>query len=146
MKRFVNGDEVELPVSDARVQGKGPLWEVFSGGTRNSCAAVRIGDSLLVSFRGRQFKIEKRSARRTAGSSVSSGEVCAPMPGAIVDLRCKVGDVVAKGAVLLVLEAMKTHQSLLAPFDGTITKLLVQVGTQVADGQLLVVVGADGPE
>jgi acetyl/propionyl-CoA carboxylase alpha subunit len=146
MNRFVNGDEMELSASEFLVQGKGPLWEVFSGGVRYSCATVRVGDALLVSYRGRQFKIEKKSSRRSAGSSVSSGEVRAPMPGAIVDLRCKLGDVVVKGAVLLVLEAMKTHQQLLAPIDGTITKLLVQVGTQVADGQVLVVVGVDGTE
>ena len=59
------------------------------------------------------------------------------MPGQIVDVRCKQGDTVAKGATILILEAMKTQQPFVAPFDGTVSELGVEVGAQVTEGQLL---------
>jgi 3-methylcrotonyl-CoA carboxylase alpha subunit len=59
------------------------------------------------------------------------------MPGLVVDIKVRVGDEVKKGDKLLVLEAMKTQQSVTAPFDGTVEAINVDVGDQVVEGILM---------
>ena len=43
----------------------------------------------------------------------------------------------ARGAPLIVLEAMKMEHTLTAPRDGVVAEVLVKVGDQVADGMVL---------
>jgi acetyl-CoA/propionyl-CoA carboxylase biotin carboxyl carrier protein len=80
--------------------------------------------------------------RRGAGAGAHDGEVRSPMPGAVIAVRAAAGDTVAKGDVLLVVEAMKMEHALAAPFDGEVTELPVRVGDQVVVDQLLVTVTA----
>ena len=68
------------------------------------------------------------------GSEVPSGGLTAPMPGSVVEIRCAVGDVVASGQVLVVLEAMKMEHHVHAPFAGTVTELPIAVGQQLDRG------------
>ena len=75
-----------------------------------------------------------------AATSSSSGfEVKATLPGAVFKVVSNVGQVVKKGDVLLVLEAMKMEIEIVAPQDGTVSAILVQQGDNVEDGQTLVV-------
>ena len=52
------------------------------------------------------------------------------------------GDTVAKGAPIVVLEAMKMEHALVAPFDGVVESVSVTVGEQVGEGVVLAVVKA----
>lgn len=61
------------------------------------------------------------------------------MPGSILDVRVKAGDVVKKGGVMLILEAMKMENEILAPQDGTVAQVLVSKGSSVNAGDALVV-------
>ena len=49
----------------------------------------------------------------------------APMPGNIMDVRVKVGDVVKSGDVLAILEAMKMENEIMAPRDGKVVAVNV---------------------
>ena len=49
------------------------------------------------------------------------GRLSAPMPGKIVAVLVAAGDVVRRGAPLVVLEAMKMEHTIAAPADGTVT-------------------------
>lgn len=140
MKRIVNGVEHEFAeqVPDT-IESFGTGWVVRNEHGRSTAAAVRVGDVVHVSYRGRQYTVEKPSRARAARQH-GNGEVHAPMPGLIVDVFVAVGDAVTKGQKLLVLEAMKTQQTYKAPFDGTIELLPVSAGDQVVDGALLVLV------
>jgi len=62
----------------------------------------------------------------------------APMPGLIVQLRVKVGDTVAAGAGLVVMEAMKMENELRAVAAGKVRAVHVTVGAAVEKGALLV--------
>lgn len=62
-----------------------------------------------------------------------------PMPGNIVDVRVKPGDVVKSGSVLLILEAMKMENEILAPRDGKVAAVNVSKGVTVNSGDVLVV-------
>jgi 3-methylcrotonyl-CoA carboxylase alpha subunit len=59
------------------------------------------------------------------------------MPGKVVALLARVGDVVKKGQPLAVMEAMKMEHTLAAPHDGTVAELLYAVGDQVGEGSEL---------
>lgn len=73
------------------------------------------------------------------GSTVGSGNnVLAPLPGQILEISAKEGDVVKAGQQLLVMEAMKMENVIQAPNDGTVGKFYVQVGQTVSESERLV--------
>jgi pyruvate carboxylase subunit B len=69
------------------------------------------------------------------------GAVTAPMQGMILKIKVKKGDKVAKGDVVLVLEAMKMENNVHASHDGTVQEILVREGSTVSAGDPLLVVG-----
>ncbi|MCY4728360.1 ATP-grasp domain-containing protein [Nocardioides sp. STR2] len=75
--------------------------------------------------------------------AVASGSLLAPMPGTVVAVKVAVGDAVAAGDVVLVLEAMKMQHTVTAPHDGTVTEINVEPGSQVASGEVLAVVAEE---
>jgi biotin carboxyl carrier protein len=64
------------------------------------------------------------------------------MPGTVLAVNVAVGDVVAKGAGLAVMEAMKMEIALSAPFDGVVAAVNARVGERVAEGVCVVRVEA----
>jgi len=139
---LVNGHENDLGHSIAVeiTSGQDRMYVTSATGTQ-SALAIRIGDKELVSYKGRQYVIEKPSRQRQS-HAIASGLVCAPMPGQIVEVCCAVGDTVSTGQRLLVLEAMKMQQSILSPFSGVVTELEIALGSQVVEGQTLVTLEA----
>ena len=83
------------------------------------------------------------SDEELAGSG-AAGELRAAMPGKVVKLLGKVGDVVKAGQSLLVIEAMKMENELRSPGAGRIAEIGVREGQTVEAGQLLVALTADG--
>jgi len=82
-----------------------------------------------------------RRRRGSAAVSTDTGSaVKAPMQATIVKLLVSDGDVVVKGDLLLVLEAMKMEQPLTAHRDGIVGSLVAVVGTTVSSGALLLTV------
>jgi glutaconyl-CoA/methylmalonyl-CoA decarboxylase subunit gamma len=69
--------------------------------------------------------------------------VVPPMPGKVVEVRVKDGDHVARGQVLLVLEAMKMRNEVQAPVAGTVTSVRVATGTNVRAREPLVLLRPD---
>ena len=73
---------------------------------------------------------------------VGAGEcVTAPMPGNILKVSVSVGDRVAEGQVLVILEAMKMENEIMAPCAGTVTQVLISKGATVDTGAAMVVIG-----
>ncbi|MFQ6392465.1 acetyl/propionyl/methylcrotonyl-CoA carboxylase subunit alpha [Nocardia sp. KC 131] len=73
---------------------------------------------------------------RGGNEHVGDAEILSPMPGSVIAVPVRTGDVVAAGAPVVVVEAMKMEHSLTAPIAGTV-ELLVEPGTQVRLGQPL---------
>ncbi len=72
-------------------------------------------------------------------SSTSGGEtVEAPMPGNILAVAVKAGDIVKKGQVLVVLEAMKMENEIVSTVDGKVSAVSVSKGQTVNAGDVLV--------
>jgi 3-methylcrotonyl-CoA carboxylase alpha subunit len=86
------------------------------------------------------------STRAAADDAVSDGALRSPMPGRVVKVAVRNGQSVARGTLLIVIEAMKMEHALLAPFDGAVEELRVAEGDQVAENLLLArVARSDGP-
>jgi propionyl-CoA carboxylase alpha chain len=75
---------------------------------------------------------------------VATGSLLAPMPGTVVSVAVAVGDEVAAGQPVLVLEAMKMQHTVSAPHAGVVAEIDVTAGTQVAAGSVLAVVTERG--
>lgn len=140
MRRFVNGDEAELHRSHSEVKRLGDRLMVRTPEGAFSAVVVVHDSSVHISFKGRQYRVEERRTPTLVATHAGSGELRAPMPGQIVDIRRSVGDSVRKGDTILVLEAMKTQQPFAAPFDGVVVDIFVKQGDQVNDGAVLAVV------
>ena len=61
--------------------------------------------------------------------------VAAPMQGVVMKIKVNVGDTVARGDVLGVLEAMKMENDIMTPYAGTVAKILVTAGQNVESEQ-----------
>jgi propionyl-CoA carboxylase alpha chain len=72
------------------------------------------------------------------GGTGVAGECRAPLPGAVTKVLVAVGDTVAEGDGLVVLEAMKMEHTLRADGAGTVSRVVTEPGQQVDVGDLLV--------
>jgi oxaloacetate decarboxylase alpha subunit/pyruvate carboxylase subunit B len=73
-------------------------------------------------------------------ADVGGTKLAAPMPGLIIRYLKNVGDKVAKGEAVVVLEAMKMENALVAPCDGEIKAIGFKSGDTVAKGAVLLVI------
>lgn len=77
-----------------------------------------------------------RTARPAGG-----GDLSAPMPASVVKVAVAIGDRVAAGDPVVVLEAMKMELTVRAPRDGVVTAIACRQGELVAPGRPLVELG-----
>jgi acetyl/propionyl-CoA carboxylase alpha subunit len=77
------------------------------------------------------------------GSDLEFGGLNAPMPGAVIDVRVVLGQFVASGETLVVMEAMKMEHVISAPHAGTVSAIFVTIGQQVDNGAVLLTLDAD---
>ncbi|WP_327684011.1 acetyl/propionyl/methylcrotonyl-CoA carboxylase subunit alpha [Streptomyces sp. NBC_00467] len=80
------------------------------------------------------------AASLSGAAHAGADTLAAPMPGTVTVVKVAVGDEVAAGQSLLVVEAMKMEHVISAPHAGIVTELDVTPGTTVAMDQLLAVV------
>ena len=67
----------------------------------------------------------------------------APMTGTITSVRVAQDQIVARGDVLAVLEAMKMEQQIIAPIAGKLTTVAVAPSQQVSARDILFVIEAE---
>jgi len=77
-------------------------------------------------------------APMAAAPAQAAGDEVAQMGGVVIQVDVKVGQVVAAGDRLLVLEAMKMKTHLTASRAGQVTRVLVAAGDAVEGGQPLI--------
>ncbi|MDF1566330.1 MAG: acetyl-CoA carboxylase biotin carboxyl carrier protein subunit [Deltaproteobacteria bacterium] len=104
-------------------------------------------EKMVVSVRGHRFPLEVLDERRLRMRAAGGGfevegrvELKAPMPGKVVKLLKAVGDEVAEGEGVIVVEAMKMENELKAPKAGTLSEIRVETGDTVDGGTLLLVI------
>jgi biotin carboxyl carrier protein len=73
------------------------------------------------------------------GLAAKVKEVKAPMPGLVLDIRVVPGQMVQKGDVLLILEAMKMENAIKSATDGVVKQVKAIKGQSVEKNQLMIV-------
>ncbi|NYJ03712.1 propionyl-CoA carboxylase alpha chain [Nocardioides thalensis] len=114
------------------------------GGVRRTFAVHVSGDPLAprvdVESPLGHVALVKKPRFVDPADQVAEGSLLAPMPGSVVAVRAAVGDEVAEGQPILVMEAMKMQHTIAAPYAGIVTELAASEGQQVEAGTVLAVV------
>ncbi|WP_299874675.1 biotin carboxylase N-terminal domain-containing protein [uncultured Sulfitobacter sp.] len=124
-------------VGEAEVEAvrQGAAWII--GGQKAATVAAVNGVVTVFERYGLVFDVVDPLDR--AAGAVGDGNVIeAPMPGLVRSVDAVVGQAVAKGDRLAVLEAMKMEHALLAARDGVVAEVLAVAGDQVEAGAALV--------
>ena len=96
-------------------------------------------DEYFLSSMGYNFKyVIKEKYANVLSESSSDGSFDAPVPGKVAKIFAKVNEVVKKGYVVAVIEAMKMEHSITAPYNGKIKKINIKENQQVDEGFTLI--------
>jgi 3-methylcrotonyl-CoA carboxylase alpha subunit len=119
----IDGDRLDLRIDGVRVRARalvadGCVHVVRGGGTE------------------RWFLPARDFGAQTAGAL--GDRVASPMPGQVIAVAVAVGDLVAEGAPLVVVEAMKMEHTLRAPRAGRVALVTCRIGDRVEEGVELV--------
>ena len=125
------------------------LFHIIQG---NRSVAVRLlgaderGKKLKLEVEGETYHVEIRDELdqmldKLGFSAVSTRqvrEIKAPMPGLVLDIHVEVGQEVAEGDKILILEAMKMENSILVHTNARIKTIHISKGQAVEKGQVLI--------
>ena len=101
-------------------------------------------DGIEIDLDGRVYHFEDTTYQATSRSSAGGdGVLRAPMTGTISAVRVAPDQIVARGDVLAVLEAMKMEQQIIAPIAGSVRTVAVAAGHQVKARDILFVIEAE---
>ena len=121
---------------ESRDTGEG-LCRDESGRTR-PFAWVWVGPELHLWLDGDLFLFQRVESRRRGASTVAddTGDILAPMPGAVLQVMVSEGDRVERNQTVLIMESMKM-ELVIAPRDGVVGRVSVEAGQQVERGMRL---------
>ena len=111
-----------------------------------SVAANPISGQLTVHVGATAVAVTLNGRRRwgrkedSAGAGTGPQRLTAPMPGKVVRVLVKAGDLVTARQPVVVVEAMKMENELRASRDGTVAEIPVREGMSVDAGALLLVI------
>lgn len=71
-------------------------------------------------------------------SNQQKNEIKAPMPGKVIDVYVKVGDVVNENDSVLILEAMKMENNIKSPVTGEVKSVTIQKNDTVQKNEILI--------
>ncbi len=137
-------DGVAYEVDFQSVRGQ-PVFSMLLDGKSYEAYIYSDEDRWDVLLQGRLYPVSvederERLLRSSFGSRpVPTGEffLKAPMPGLVLTIPVKDGQVVAKGDVLVILESMKMQNELKSPQDGKVSRIRVKHGDNVDRKQTL---------
>lgn len=130
MKKFlikVNGNQYEVEVEEVRD------GSVADEAVTYSAPAPKAAPAPAAAATPAPAPAPKKDNAVPAGAAT----ITAPMPGTVLGVKVNSGDVVKKGQVLLILEAMKMENEIVAPNDGTVASVNVAKGSSVNAGDVL---------
>ncbi|MCP5464949.1 MAG: acetyl-CoA carboxylase biotin carboxyl carrier protein subunit [Deltaproteobacteria bacterium] len=119
------------------------VYDIMWQGKRHRLRVADLGDEKQVLGHGTDYRIaflsdlDLRRASLGGLAGAGSGDVISKMPGKVLDVKVNVGDDVAVGDALVVVEAMKMQNELKAEVAGKVAEICVEAGQSVEGGTLL---------
>jgi len=146
MKKYkftINGNQYDAEVINveeniANIEVNGTSYRVEMDQSIQTSKTPKLIRSVSVPSTDAHPSLAKTS---NPGSPKGTGKIKSPLPGVILELHVKVGDVVKMGQKLLVLEAMKMENNIEADKEGTIISIEKDKGDAVMEGDVLMVIG-----
>jgi len=133
------GARHELQLLDA----EGPRRSVAIDGVQMSATAVFAADTLHLALDGVVAAFEDAThAPPQPQLAAGASEVTAPMAGRLLQVLVAVGERVARGQALAVLEAMKMEHQLIARSEGVVEHIAARAGDQVGGRSVIVRIAA----
>ncbi|MDC0502401.1 biotin/lipoyl-binding protein [Euryarchaeota archaeon] len=123
-KVTVDGEEFEVIL-----EKKGENWDVEIEGF-NFSIKIDQGNSTNSS----------KKRKRGGSKRKLSGKISSSIPGKIVSLNVKLGDIVKQGQVVMILEAMKMQNEIQAPLSGEIIEINYLSGESIEANMPLIVI------
>jgi biotin carboxyl carrier protein len=133
-------DDVAADVRVLYRDGQTMILEVSQPGgepARVHLIGARQGDKRQLWIDGRILPVE-RARRRAGRPAADPGSLAASIPAVVSQILVGVGDRVAAGDKLILLESMKMVIPIQAPHDGCVARILCDVGESVPAGVPLV--------
>nr|XP_054102172.1 propionyl-CoA carboxylase alpha chain, mitochondrial isoform X3 [Callithrix jacchus] len=125
-----------------------PLLSVSVDGTQRTvqCLSREAGGSMNIQFLGTVYKMhiltklaaELNKFMLEKVAEDTSSVLHSPMPGVVVAVSVKPGDMVTEGQEMCVIEAMKMQNSMTAGRAGAVKSVHCRAGDTVGEGDLLV--------
>ncbi|MCC6197985.1 MAG: 3-methylcrotonyl-CoA carboxylase, partial [Burkholderiales bacterium] len=130
-------DDIEVPAQGEL--GPNGTLRVELAGLRLTASVIVAGEKRHVFLDGRSYQLARVDPLHHGGEGQGAeGGLAAPMPGKVIAWLAQPGTDVAKGAPLLILEAMKMEHTITAPAPGKLKAFRFAVGEQVTEGAELV--------
>ncbi len=136
------GDLPAAP-SDARpgAAQAGGVWRISFEGNTSRVEGARAREGTHLSVDGASFLVSgAEGPRKGEGAAGAPARTAAPLPGIVRRILVAPGDAVARGQVVLLMEAMKMECPVAAGRGGTVRKILIEAGHTVDVGTELVVI------
>ena len=139
-KYKINGNAYTVGIGDiedniAQVEVNGVPYKVE---LEKKAAPVKVVSAPRPAAAPRTATGEKVVAKPAAKGG--AGAVKAPLPGVVMSIPVKVGDVVKAAYTVLVLEAMKMENAIQAGRNGKVTSIAVAPGDSVLEGTVLLTI------
>lgn len=110
---------------------------VTDGTSRQIAYAVAAEERVWIFLNGRVYLIEPTPVTPPVRRIDEASALMAPMPATVMSVRVAPGDRVARGDVLITLEAMKMELPVTAPRDGIVAAVTCRPGDLVQPGRPL---------
>jgi biotin carboxyl carrier protein len=117
-------------------------WSILIDGRSYAVKILGTGE---VSVNGRVFHVDvfdprELRGRRSAADDTGPQAITAAMPGRVIRVLVEIGQEVAAGEGLIVVEAMKMQNEMKAPRAGHVAAVKTVAGTTVSAGDVLLVI------
>ncbi|MFD4707231.1 pyruvate carboxylase [Gottfriedia sp. NPDC058432] len=86
----------------------------------------------------KDYSVKSTVVQKRKGDTSNPNHINATMPGTVLNVLVKKGDVVEKGQTLAITEAMKMETTVQSPFTGVIRDILITSGESISTGDLLI--------
>ncbi len=138
-----NGEQTLLELPSATVKARAVFYDagdmsVDLDGRRLRATAVRRDHqwTIITGAESHSLGLETPFAP-VMQDDTGTGRLTAPMPGKIIQVLVKEGEMVERGAPLIILEAMKMENTITAPARGVVKRVRFSGGDQVTEGEAL---------